>query len=229
MKYPVIRSLVSTFYPLQCLGCNMLLVRGEELVCLNCIDGLIPLENFEQKKFCVDHLFWGVAQVHRAYSLFSYVKEERLSKLIHEFKYQGKSSLGDLFAEMAEKMISAEEDLKDVDGVFYVPMHQKKERKRGYNQAKVLAERVSEQISIPVVPVIKRIKKSETQTSKNVFDRHTTLRGKFGMSMDLVDCKHLLLIDDVVTTGATAAECVNLIHQHADVKISVIAIAHRDL
>lgn len=229
MQYPVFRSLIAALYPFHCLGCDSLLVRGEKDVCLQCLDGLIQYQNFEQKNYCVDHLFWGLAKVEVAFALFLYVKEEKLSGLIHSFKYRGNKDLGFLFSRYMIDRIENEENLKDVDGIIFVPMHRKKENKRGYNQAKVLAENIAFVTDVPVVSIIRRKKKSKTQTSKNVFDRHNTLSGNFEIVKQPRNYKHLLLIDDVVTTGATAVECINLVHQHHDLKISVLAIAHRDI
>ena len=221
-----INSLLSVFYPENCKCCQGYLVKGEFLFCLNCELNFGKLSQIDDKSLEIEQLFWGKASVESAVAVFQFLKQENLQFIVHEFKYKGN---GDLAIRMGEIIgYNYALPIKFLDAVSYVPMHPKKEKKRGYNQAQKLAEGFSNVTGVKTIPLLERIKNTETQTEKDVFERFENMEDKFEVINSLEEIKHVLLIDDVITTGATLAACTNILTKKG-VRVSLVSLAYRGL
>ena len=223
------RDLLSTIYPLDCLSCKIALVRGEKEFCLSCCYGFKPLDFSKEKYNPVTQLFWGKANIYYATAVYDYIKSEKLSELIQCFKYNNNKKIGKEFGKIMANYFLDINNLKTVDIVTFVPMHKKKKRKRGYNQAEELAISFSGNSNIPIKKLIFRTENTLTQTEKDVFNRFENMIKQFEVIKVNKKFKHILIIDDVITTGATLIECVNLLQDKYNCKISVFTLAFRNI
>jgi ComF family protein len=201
-------SISHLLYPNLCAGCGIGITGMHSSICIRCLHDL-PSTGFE--KFSdnpVEKLFWGRLNISQASSAFYFSKKSIIQELLHELKYRGNRSLGIQLGQiMGSKIQNAERFSPDV--LVPIPLFPSRERKRGYNQAAVLCEGMSDILHIPVLnDVMSRPQFTATQTKKGRIERWKNIEGKF----ELLDSKkisdlHVLLVDDVVTTGATLESC----------------------
>ncbi len=225
----MLSALLPIIYPSQCSGCAREIRATENQICLHCLHGLCDFEtNHDSPVF---QLFWGKSDVVHATSCYSFIKGEALQHLIHEFKYKGNKKLAREFGIQMGNIILSSTEFKDVDSLCYVPTSKRKERQRGYNQAHELCKGVALACLLPIVPFVKRTNKVRSQTSKKVHDRHKQLESSFYANPKSSEgnYKHILLIDDVITTGATLSICSKIIIKEFNLKVSVLALAYRDI
>jgi|TARA_B110000261_G_scaffold163360_1_gene209208 ComF family protein len=225
----MLHVLFSALYPVNCLSCDIPLVRGEKEFCLVCLSGFKPLCFLAQNYNPIAQLFWGKSSIHFATAVYDYIKSEKLSQLIHIFKYSGNKEIGFLFGEIMAEYFPQINALKDVDLVTFVPMHSKKKKKRGYNQAEELANSFAKKTNIPVRKLIFRTENTLTQTEKDVYGRFENMLGKFNVLAFHKKLNHILIIDDVITTGATLISCAELLKGKYNCKVSVFTLAYRNL
>tara|TARA_B110000211_G_C13944749_1_gene493364 strand:- start:10 stop:687 length:678 start_codon:yes stop_codon:yes gene_type:complete len=225
----MLRVFLGALYPLNCLSCKSALVRGEKEFCLSCYYSFKPLEFLTEKKNPISQLFWGKADIYYATAVYDYIKSEKLSRLIQDFKYNNNKEIGKKFGEIMANFFFEIKYFNTVDIVTFVPMHKKKKRKRGYNQAEELAISFSENAQIPIEKLIFRTENTLTQTEKDVFSRFENMVKKFEVIELNKEFKHILIIDDVITTGATLIACINLLQAQYNCKVSVFTLAYRDI
>ena len=221
-----ISTFLSVFYPKNCKCCQGYLVKGESFFCLNCELNFGELSLVDGKSTEIEQLFWGKARVESAVAVFQFLKQENLQSIIHEFKYNGNVGLALKMGGLIGYNYIL--PIKNIDAVSFVPMHPKKEKKRGYNQAQKLAEGFSGITGVKTMHLLKKIKNTETQTEKGVFERFENMEDKFEVINLSEEIKHVLLIDDVITTGATLAACANKLIKKG-VKVSLVCLAYRGL
>ena len=218
-------GLLHLLFPNLCEGCQQPLLKGEEVVCLHC-EMLIPFTNF--------HLFpenetafrlSGRIPFQHATSLTFFTNESLIQHLIHGLKYKSKKQNGIFLGKEIGRSIKVA-DWK-LDGIIPVPLHPQKEALRGYNQSDIIAEGIAEMLSIPVFKKhLQRVKNTTSQTDKNRTERIENVSGAFCISkQEELKEKHLLLVDDVLTTGATLESCALCLLQIPNVKISIATIA----
>jgi ComF family protein len=220
---------VNTFVvPETCFGCNTVLYRGEHLLCAFCRNEL-PLTEFTfTEENQADRLFYGNSGVQKAATLFYYRENGMVQQLIHSLKYRGMEKIGVAFGAWYGGLLCRDEGLRDIDYVLPVPLHRKKKRKRGYNQcagfgrevAGALGARFSETLLL-------RRESSPTQTSKNRWRRWKGTKGAFHAPQPhKLEGKRILLVDDVITTGATLGACCEALNPigHRGIYIAAMAI-----
>lgn len=223
-----LRSLTNLFFPRLCTGCGNDLFGKEEVLCLACIDKL-PVTNFHlHSNNPVEKIFWGRLPLVNASSYLYFTKDSLLQQLLHAFKYKGAKEIGLYFGRCMGKSLLQSNRFHHIDGLIPLPLHPKKERKRGYNQATVLCEGISEIIQVPVLRnSILRPSATQTQTHKNRIHRWENIEGKFLLSdSDSISNKHILLIDDVVTTGATLESCGQELLATEGLRLSIATLAY---
>ncbi len=176
----------------------------------------------------LEKLFWGrIDNLQKATAYFYYSKGSKYRALLHLLKYRGCSDLGKILGKCMATEILESGFFNSIDLIIPVPLHKKRYKERGYNQSELIAHGISEVTEIPIVSdIIIRRKYTETQTRKSGFERLENMEKAFEvLSSDVYAGKHILLIDDIITTGATIAACgVVLQSQQKNVKISVLAI-----
>lgn len=225
-----IHDLAELFFPTLCITCSERLISQEKFLCMNCWADL-PVTNFHlNKENKVAQLFWGRVEVESATSFFSYKKGSRYQHLIHFIKYKGLKELGfETGLKFGFALLNSEE-FKNVDFIVPVPLHPKKQKTRGFNQSEWIARGMGESLQKPVSNnnLYRQIHTS-TQTQKNRFERWQNVEGIFGLKQpEKFIGKHILLIDDVVTTGSTLEACAFQLLKLNNTKVSIATLAYAD-
>lgn len=224
MQY--LKHIYHLFFPKICACCDEVLVEGENEVCLSCIVDL-PFTNFsEEENNPMEQLFYGRVPIVFACALLYYQTQGKTQKIIYALKYQGQQQLGKVLSVWMFSRLKLARRTPRFDLIVPVPLHHTKLKKRGYNQLTTFGKSLSKFLEIPFNDsCLQRKKPSTTQTNKKRVERITNLDDIFtAVNIKSLDSKHVLLIDDVITTGATLEACV-LALQNANVKISIITMA----
>jgi ComF family protein len=222
------RSLTNLFFPKLCEGCGNELFGREETLCLRCIDQL-PITNFHfHSNNPVEKIFWGRLPLLGATSFLYFTKDSLLQHLLHSFKYNGNKEIGYYFGRCMGKAFLQSNRFNHIDALIPLPLHPKKERKRGYNQATVLCDGMSEIMKIPVLKnAVIRPSATQTQTHKSRILRWQNIEGKFFLTDPAkISQKHILLVDDVVTTGATLESCGQELLAAQGLQLSIATLAY---
>lgn len=224
-------SVAHLIYPDVCAGCGSDLISGKQLLCLDCIDAL-PVTNFHMHaNNPVEKIFWGRLPLVTATSYTYFTKQSIMQRLLHQLKYRGKKDVGLYFGRRMGELFRLSNRYNDIDALIPLPLFFTKEKKRGYNQAAVICEGMSESAGIPVwKDIVLRKKRTETQTHMNRAERWTNIEGKFELSNTAAaEGKHVLLVDDVLTTGATIEACGCELLKIKDLRLSIATLAYTSL
>ena len=224
----IVNSTLHLFYPHVCTGCGSDLLQEDNLLCLKCIHNL-PHTNFaELANNQIEKDFWGRIPLSAAYSQFYFSKEFLIQHLIHQLKYKGDTKIGFYLGEIMGKTLLKNTRFSSVEALIPLPLYADKEHKRGYNQATVICNGMSSVMNIPVLNgAVIRQHATETQTRKHRTERWENVKSSFKVAKPgQLSGKHLLLVDDVVTTGATLEACGNAILQTENVKLSIATLAY---
>ncbi len=222
-----VKDLIALFYPNICLGCERALKKQEQLVCLHC-QYTMPQTNFHlTPDNPIEKHFWGRIWIESACALYGFKKKSRVQQLMHHLKYKGRRELGVYLGAYYGRILKKAKTHDHIDYIIPVPLHPKKERKRGYNQSDAIAEGISKGLGIPwSTDFLKCSLNTSSQTRKSRFDRWKNVSTKFEVyQADELQDKHLLLVDDVVTTGATLEACGLVLLESANVKLSIATLA----
>ena len=220
-------DLVALFYPRLCAGCNTSLVKGEEVLCLNCLADL-PRTNYHlNKENPVFQQFIGRVRIELATSFCRFDKGGRLQHLLHQLKYKGNREVGRKMGMLLGYDLIQNSLYGNIDVIIPVPLHPKKEKKRGFNQSVEICKGLSESMNRPVIlGNLIRVVHTASQTRKGRFERWENVSGIFSVKNGaLLAGKHLLLVDDVVTTGATLEACCVPLLEISGVKVSIATLA----
>jgi ComF family protein len=214
-------------YPRLCEGCSKPLLAEEEVLCLNCNVYHLPRTAYHHIADNETAMrFAGRVDVEKATSLAYFTPDGLLQHLLHSLKYDGKKYIGTYLGKQLAYDLKQINWQLGVDAIVPVPLHPDKEALRGYNQSQLLAEGMAEVWGIPVLnTAIKRVKNTESQTQKSREERIENMQGAFVAHQQLdIAGKHMLLIDDVLTTGATLEACANALKSAPNVKISIATV-----
>jgi Predicted amidophosphoribosyltransferases len=224
----VTNALTHLIFPHLCEGCSSPHLAEKEYLCSYCYSELPETIFFDSENNPVEKLFIGRLMVEMAGAQFYYTRNSIMRKLMHEFKYKGNVSLGSYLGNLMAHSICNSKRFNDIDLVIPVPLYNKKQRKRGYNQAEVLAASISIKLKKPLLTsvVVKQFE-SESQTKKNRIERWNNAEGSYVvLDINLINNKHILLVDDVVTTGATIEACGRAIKRYANCKLSIATLCY---
>lgn len=220
-------SFVSLFFPSCCPICGLPLPKGEKGLCMKCNLGM-PRTNFHlERNNLVEQLFWGKADIERATAYFFYQKGSDYREILQRIKYGDEEELGEVMgAHLAAELLPSG-FFDGIDLLVPVPLHAKKLSQRGYNQSAAIAYGIASVTRIPVdVHSVVREMNTETQTQKSPFERWENVDRVFTHRFpELHRGKHILLVDDVLTTGATTIACALAFHAVEDVRVSVLTLA----
>lgn len=215
------------FYPLHCSLCNAELSGDEEVLCLSCMLQL-PRTGFHHILNNQSYQnFTGRIPIEKATSLVYFTKEGMMQHLMHHFKYKGRADIGKYMGKLLGVELKKYNWLDNIDVIIPVPLHRKKEYRRGFNQSVAFAEGLAEISGKPMIShILKRVKNTDTQTHKSRAERIDNMKDVFELrNQKLADQKHVLLVDDVLTTGATLEACALAMLKSAEVKISIATLA----
>lgn len=221
-------DLASLFYPTTCCACGTALVRGEKTLCTGCTMKM-PKTNFHKvRKNLVEKSFWGRVPIELATSYFFFVKNSDFQHMLHKLKYKGRSDIGVFLGKRFGNDLMSQPEFTHFDAIIPVPLHPDKLKKRGYNQSEMVAQGLSQSMKVPV-NTVSLIRKTftETQTRKSRIERWENVKEVFEATPAInLNDKHVLIVDDVLTTGATIEGCANaLLSRFPNVKISVATLA----
>jgi len=225
----LLSPLVHLFYPHTCDGCGRDLVRTENILCLRCLRRL-PATGFQQwDSNPVARIFWGRVSICHAMAAYYFTRASVLQRLIHQFKYHHRRDIALHLGRQTGRQLLLSEWLYEIDCIVPVPLHPAKERHRGYNQAAVLAGGIAEIVGKPVLPhAMRRTAYADSQTRKGRVSRWENVAGAFTVKEPAsLQGRHVLLVDDVITTGATSEACSQaIIDVQASVSFCALAFAN---
>ena len=216
------------FYPHLCIGCNSDLLDEKNLLCLRCINDL-PHTNFAQHaNNPLEKAFWGRLPLTAAHAEFYFSKESLIQHLIHQLKYKNNKDIGIFLGEMMGKSLLNSNRFSDIDCLAPLPLFKDKEHKRGYNQSAIICKGMAAVMNLPVlVGAVTRERFTETQTRKHRVERWENVDGSFIVKKpESLQGKHILLVDDVITTGATLEACGQTILKMDNTRLSIAALAN---
>ena len=219
-------SVLDIFFPNNCELCEKHLVHTETYICLDCKLNLPFIDRHQHMLESIQKIFWGRIEIEHVYSVYNYQKGTNTQKVLHAIKYKDKTKLA---IHMGEIMGEQLPENHNIDLIIPVPLHPKKLRKRGYNQSLLLALGMQKNTSLRIANnALIRVTGNQSQTAFSKFDRWDNVKTIFDVknTEQLYD-KHILLIDDVLTTGATLEACAAAIHSKVKCKISVATLAVR--
>ena len=225
-----LNSFLSLLFPHCCVVCGRPLAKGEECLCTMCNINL-PRTNYHLRKDNpVERLFWGQIPLERATSFFFYRKGSDFRQILHQLKYGGKKEVGIIMGRYMAVELLDSGFFGGVDVIIPIPLHKKKQQIRGYNQSECIARGIAAVTGIAVcVESVVRRKNTETQTRKSVFERWENVDGIFELNhADSLTGKHILIVDDVLTTGATTIACASRLAEVEGIRISVLTLAMAD-
>ena len=225
-----LKDVIALFFPKICICCEEPLLKDEIEICLKCRYEL-PVTNYTNEiNNEVEKVFYGRVKIEFATALLFYRKKGISQKILNQLKYRGNQNIGNLLGEWLGNELRECKRLQPVDYIVPVPLHPKKLEKRGYNQLSTFGKTLSKMLNVPYIETILTKKSAtETQTLKLRFERWKNVNEIF----DIVDTKifenkHILLIDDVITTGATLESCALELLKTKNIKISIATMTFTD-
>lgn len=224
----VIRDFFRLFSPHICPLCHSAMQNSEQIICFGCMHDL-PQTDFHTRPADnpLAQTFWGRVPLEFAVARYYYSKGLKTQRLIHLLKYKNRPEIGIETGKTYGKILFESGILNHVDAIIPVPLHQRKLRIRGYNQSEVFAIGLSETTGIPIDKTsLQRVAFTETQTKKSRFKRWENVKEMFSLvHPEQIKNKHIAIVDDVVTTGATLESCITELLKGENTKVSVISIA----
>ena len=221
------KALFNLFFPEICLGCVTILSDNEQTICTICRHDL-PVTNFHfNEENGVKKVLYGRAKLEDATALFHFNKKGIVQNLLHELKYKKQDQLSAFLGNWLAEDIVNSNYFKTIDVVIPVPLHPSKLKKRGYNQVEGFAMALANHLNaIYVKDVLVKVKSTTSQVNKNRLERWQLNNEAFSTkNLEQLNGKHILLVDDIITTGATIEACCNELNHAQNIKISIATMA----
>lgn len=220
-----IKDLFYLFYPRVCEVCNRPLVTGEDYLCTKCIADL-PKTRCSSETNKTHELFAGRFEFNKAYSFMYYNRDSQYAQLFYKLKYMHKSSIGFKLGKSMGYEIRNKELFPNIDYIIPIPLHWKRKYKRGYNQSEIICNGISSIINVPVNSLfLKRKQNNITQTKNQKWSRFSNVEGIFEIyNPDNIRNSKLLIVDDIITTGATIESICNSIPKELNCKINIASV-----
>ena len=220
----LIHNILNLFFPKLCGACSRLVINTKDELCLKCELNMIFESHPDTDK--IQKALRGRIEVEKAAFFIDFTKKEGVQQILHSIKYQNQKKLAVYIAEqLAIKL--GDEFFQEIDSIIPVPLHPKKLKIRGFNQSDLIAQGIQNIRPIPIDSrSLQRKEYTESQTNKNRLERWNNVNTAFEVvNYEALEKKHILLIDDVFTTGATLEACIKTIQNKADCKCSIITLA----
>ena len=213
--------------PRVCPVCGKALDNDEQWLCRKCLAAL-PRTRYEETDFnTMEQHFAGKVPIERATAYFFYEKGSPYASILHDIKYHSLPKMGYWLASRAVTEMAGSQFFEGIDVVTAVPLHRSKLAHRGYNQSEYLARGIADRLGIPYVEALNAVKPHSTQTHKGALERWQNIQGNYALKNDAshLSGKHILLVDDVITTGSTLTVCASLLKSIPGATISLFTLA----
>jgi ComF family protein len=215
------------FFPKYCSSCNRNLMHYEKAVCMHCLAHLPRLQMHDERDNAVDKLFWGRIELEAATAFLSMPRNGISHRLIHRLKYHGDQEVGERLGALFAHELLESKRMNGIDVILPVPLHPKKLHVRGYNQCDCIARGMAEILGVEVsLNNLTRTHFTASQTRRGRISRWSNVKDVFWVrEPEKLTGKRILLIDDVITTGATIEACAVPLRKIQGVQLSVAALA----
>ena len=219
-------SLLHLAFPHICDGCGTDALSRESSLCLRCLSRLPETRFHLYTDNPVEKIFWGRLPVINATAQFYFTKESLMQRLMHQFKYRGQTNLGLFLGQLMGRALTNTTRFSNMDMLVPLPLFAAKEKKRGFNQATILCDGMARILGKPVHSnIIKRTTHTETQTKKTRLERWQNMEGRFELlDPGMIEDRHVLLVDDVITTGASLEACGKVLLQAKNTRLSLATL-----
>lgn len=223
----MLKSLTNLFFPEVCYACLNYLSDNENAICTNCRHDL-PVTNFHfDDNKAIEKVLYGRAKIVNGTALFRFEKKGLVQQLVHGLKYKGYENIGFVLGNWLGHELKETGNYDDIDWVIPVPLYKKKLKARGYNQVEKFGQQIAEKINARYNDrVLIKLSNNTSQSKKKRLARWHDNEGLFKIeNKSIIENKHVLIVDDIITTGATLEACIAILNQAKNIKISIATIA----
>jgi ComF family protein len=225
----LLNDFLSLLFPEECRACGGELAIGEDVICSHCRIKL-PYTDFHlsPQDNALHRVFWGRVPIQLAVSYLMFQERSRVQQLLHQLKYRGCEEVGEVLGRWYGAQLQQQDAFQEIDIVVPVPLYKAKLQKRGYNQVSAFGREIATALQKPFEEnVLKKRRTGKTQTKKNRQERWEAMRQLYLIVQpEAIKDKHVLLLDDVVTTGATLEACAALLLANGAKAVSIATIAY---
>lgn len=225
-----LKDILQLFYVDLCVSCKNQLLDSESILCSMCLHDL-PTADFQNtKNNKVSDIFFGKVPIENAISYLIFRKIGPVKELMHELKYNGNQEIGKMLGIHFGNLLKAQQLFTNIDYIIPVPLHPKRKKERGYNQLTTFGKTLSEILGTSYKPnVLQRVSATQTQTLQERFERFSDANTKFFLvDTSIFENKNILLIDDVITTGATLTSCCKELLKTKNIKLHIATMAYTE-
>ncbi|WP_317173820.1 ComF family protein [Kordia aestuariivivens] len=223
----ILNNILSSFFPEICLGCSAKLMHQEQHICTKCRHNL-PFTSFHKHhQNPVLNTFYGRVPIENATALLHYKKNGMVQQLLHQLKYKGRQEIGTILGNFLGHELKKEISYRNITHIIPVPLHKKRFRKRGYNQVTTFGQQLAHHLEIEYLEdILVKVTNTKTQAFKKRAARWLTTQHSFEVTdLQKLEGQHILLVDDVITTGATLEACANALKKIPNIKISIATMS----
>lgn len=223
----MLKSIVNLFFPKVCYACHSLLDDNQDTICLDCRHDL-PITNFHfDNSDAIKKVLYGRAQIENGTALFRFEKKGNVQRLIHNLKYKEHEHIGFVLGNWLGGELKTLDSYKNIDIVIPVPLHKNKLKKRGYNQVAKFGQQIAEALNAEYVDdILLKVTNTKSQVNKKRLARWNSNEEQFTLkNQSKIENKHILIVDDLITTGATLEACILVLNQSKNIKISIATMA----
>jgi ComF family protein len=223
----MLKKLLRLFFPEVCLGCSEILLQNEKIICVSCKHNIPLTNNLEAVYNECTKKFYGRLDLEHASAMFFYHKKGIVQQLIHNLKYKKHQEIGTFLGQWYAQDLKQNQYIRNIDFIVPVPLHKKRLKERGYNQVDTFCKAIAIGLGKPyLINILSRKEYTASQSKKNLTHRNNISENTFAIHFSNTHHgKHFLLVDDVLTTGATLEACGKEILKIPNAKLSIITIA----